>query len=282
MTSDLFSVIILLYNNSEYLEECLDSVMEQKYPCVEIIVVDDGSKIFDQAGIENYIKTYKSDNVQRFVVYQNGMNLGTVKSANGAIGKSSGKYIKLLAADDALYDSESLTKAAKALGKSTCGIITGDVMRCDENLKPISKYRNTLPEELNSLEPIDVFRRLCVHNDIVAGGVFFGRSFFGKYGFFDESYRLMEDWPTWLRATKEGCRFLYSPFYAIRYRSNGGIGTSVNPIYMADKRHALKEIIIPSKKEIGIKWYVMARISFAMINSRIIRKAYGMLFRKGK
>lgn len=280
--ADIFSVIVLLYNNSEFVAECLNSVLEQDYPAVEIVVVDDGSKEFDLVGIENYIKTNQKGNIQHDIVYQNAQNFGTVKSANGAIRKSTGRYIKILAADDALYDSSSLTNAAKALRASPCGIITGDVMKCDENLKPIAKYRNDLLEAINALTPLDVFRRLCVHNDIVAGGVFFERSFFDKYGLFDERYRLMEDWPMWLKATKEGCRFFYSPFNAIRYRSNGGVGTSANPIYMADKKRALEDLIIPSAKEIGPGWYLKARLSFMAINSPIIRKAYGILFRKGK
>ena len=100
------SVILLLYNNSEFLEECLDSVLAQDYPAVEIIVVDDGSKSFDQSGIETYIREHKKDNIRNFIVYQNECNFGTVRSANGAIRKASGRYIKLLAGDDALYNSK--------------------------------------------------------------------------------------------------------------------------------------------------------------------------------
>ena len=206
--TETFSVVVLLYNNSEYLNECLDSIIAQDYPSIEIIVADDGSKSFEREHIISYLGSKKKENLINYIVYQNEKNYGTVKSANGAIRKASGKYIKLLAADDALYDEYSLTYAAKALQKSPSGVITGDVMRCDENLKPIAKYRNKLPEALNDLEPLDVFRRLCVHNDIVAGGVFFSRDFFESYGYFDESFRLMEDWPTWLKATQHGCRFL--------------------------------------------------------------------------
>ena len=279
---ELFSIIVLIYNNSEFVEECINSILIQDYSNIEIIVVDDGSKSFNQAVIENYINNNKKKNIHHFTVYQNEHNLGTVKSANGALKKAGGSFIKLLAADDALYDSHTLSSAAEALRQSPCGVITGDVMRCDENLKPISKYRNTLPQSLNNLEPIEVFKRLCVHNDIVAGGVFFSSSFFNKYGFFDESYRLLEDWPTWLTATKQGCRFLYSPFYAIRYRSNGGVGTSINPLYMADKKRVFAGIIKPSKKIIGLGWYAKARMSFMAINSSLVRKVYGIVFRKGK
>ena len=279
--SPLFTVIILLYNNSRYLQQCLDSVLIQNYSDIEIIVVDDHSDSFDKDGIERYISEHQTPNIRKLIVYQNESNYGTVKSANGAILKACGSFIKLLAADDALYDQDTLCYAAKALRESPCGIITGNVMRCDKGLVPIKKYRNLLLDRLNRLTPFEVFRCLCVHDDIVSPGVFFDKSFFEEYGLFDESYRLIEDWPMWLKATKEGCRIVYSSFWAVKYRSNSGIGTSTNAYYMQDKKLVLNKIIIPAKKELGWYWYLKARFSFFFINSPIVRKTYGFFFRKG-
>ncbi len=279
---DLFSVVVLIYNNSEYLNQCLESVLIQDYASIELIIVDDCSRSFNRDDIVSYLESNKKENLVNYVVYQNEKNFGTVKSANGAIKKASGRFIKLLAADDALYDWKSLSHAAEALLASPDGIIAGDVMRCDAHLEPIAEYHKNLLDNLNHLKPFEVFRLLCIHNDIVAGGVFFTKSFFEKYGYFDESYRLLEDWPTWLTVTKKGCRILHSPFYAVRYRSNGGVGTSVNPMYMADKQRVLTNIIIPAKREIGYFWYAKARISFMLINSSFVRTAYGAIFRKGK
>ena len=278
--NDIFSVIILLYNNSEFIEESLDSVLTQDYPAIEIIVVDDGSKTFDQAGIETYIREHKKENIRNIIVYQNESNFGTVKSANGAIRKASGRFLKLLAGDDALFDCESLSHAAAALKVCPCGIITGDVMKCDQDMNLIGRYHKDLVLELNSLSPIDVFRRLCIHNDIVAGGVFFSTAFFDRYGLFDESYRLLEDWPTWMTATQKGCRILYTPFYAIKYRSHNGIGTSTNPVYLADRKYLFQHIIVPARKKIGPIWFLLATGSFIIINSILVRKIYGFLFRR--
>jgi glycosyltransferase involved in cell wall biosynthesis len=278
--TETFSVIVLLYNNSEFLRECLDSVLFQDYPAVEIIVVDDGSKVFDKTGIETYIDEHKLENIRNVIVYQNECNLGTVRSANGAIRKASGQYIKLLAGDDALYDCESLSHAAAALRICSCGIITGDVMKCDQDMNPIGRYHKNLVLALNTLSPIDVFRRLCIHNDIVAGGIFFDTGFFRRYGMFDESYRLLEDWPTWMHATQNGCRILHTPFYAIKYRSHNGIGTSTNPVYLADRKHLFLHVIVPARKKIGPYWFFMSVLSFLIINSILVRKIYGFLFRR--
>ena len=52
--SGLFTVVVLSYNNSKYLEECLDSILMQSYPEIEIIIADDCSKEFDDDKYKAY------------------------------------------------------------------------------------------------------------------------------------------------------------------------------------------------------------------------------------
>lgn len=49
MENDLISVIVPIYNVEKYLQECLDSIINQTYKNLEIILVDDGST--DNSGI---------------------------------------------------------------------------------------------------------------------------------------------------------------------------------------------------------------------------------------
>lgn len=275
----LFSVIIAAYNNAHLLYGAIDSVLMQDYPAVDLIVVDDGSADFPQEDICRYIAENAKANLQHFEVYQNPENLGTVRSINGALRRSSGAFIKLIAADDALYDAATLRHAAEVLEQHPDSIVMGVVTRCDSALRPQGEWHKGLMEKMHTLSPRERFRRLCVHNDIIAGSVFFHRSFFEHYGYFDESYRLLEDWPTWLRAAREGIDFYYAPFHAIRYRTNAGVGTGTNAYYLQDKRRVLEEIIIPARRELGV-WYLLARLSFGFVNSSLVRKLYGLVFRR--
>ena len=104
---ELFSVVILLYLNEEYIRYAIDSVLDQDYPSIEVIIVDDHSPEVDLPGIESYVNAHKGANIQRVLVYQNPENFGTVKSINHALKQVEGRYIKLLAADDALYDASA-------------------------------------------------------------------------------------------------------------------------------------------------------------------------------
>ena len=143
-------------------------------------------------------------------------------------------------------------------------------------------HPNHLLEKLNVISPQESFARLCVHNDINAGGIFFSRDFINHFGPFDENYRLLEDWPMWLKIFSQKARITYSPFNAIKYRSNVGFATSTNALYMEDKRRVLETIIIPQKKEIGLNYYWKARVSFWIRSSIFVRKIYGLLVRKGR
>lgn len=171
--NDLFSVIILSYNNYSFLQTCIDSVLMQAYKRIELIVVDDKSQEFDIKSVNSYISERKDSNLINFVVYQNPVNYGTVKSINCALKKVKGKYVKLLAADDALFNKEVLVQAGKALQNSKNGIITSDMMKCNSALTPISIYHKPFQKKINQFTSQEYFRRLCMRNGIVAGGGIF-------------------------------------------------------------------------------------------------------------
>lgn len=279
---EMFSVIVLSYNNSQYLKGCLDSIFKQTYPNIEIIVADDCSNSFDEEEFRNYCAQKKGDNIKRIIFLKNKVNLGTVKNINNAIRESRGSFFKLIGADDELAESGTLENAAECIKNSPYGIITSDVIKCDAEMKIIGMYSNRLQKRLNSITAKECFIRLCIHNDIVAGGVFFSKLFIEKNGYFDERYRLLEDWPMWLRITYNGIRFAYYPFNAIKYRSDVGFGTSINQVYMKDKKSVFINEIKTRKKNIGCINYLLAKISFKLINSIYVRKIYGIIKRRGK
>lgn len=90
------SVIVPVYNVEQYLEQCLDSIINQSLKGVEIIVIDDGSTDNSKNIILKYAKKYSNI----IVIYQS--NKGLSVARNNALKKASGKYIFYVDSDDFL------------------------------------------------------------------------------------------------------------------------------------------------------------------------------------
>ena len=96
---DLISVIVPIYNVSEYLCECIDSILAQTYRNLEIILVDDGSTDNSPALCDNYAS--KDSRVK--VIHQ--INQGASVTRNKGYEASRGKYIAFIDADDVISDT---------------------------------------------------------------------------------------------------------------------------------------------------------------------------------
>ena len=269
-----FSIVVACYNNQDYLEDCLSSILKQTYEDIEIIVVDDHSAVFDINRIINYIEKNRLENLSRLVVYQNPNNFGTVKSVNGAIRITLGSYIKSIAADDALYDETVLQKVYEQMRMEDSDIVLFDVMQCDERLNCVEIYQNEFLEKVNYLSSEQIFKKLCIRNRISAASVFFKKSFFEKYGYFDEKYRLLEDWPTWLRYVLNDGKLVYKKIVTTKYRVNAGVVGNCNVQFLMDRKKVFYDIIKPQKKIIGRVLYYKALISANIISSVPLRKTY--------
>lgn len=90
------SVIIPTYNGEKYIQRCLDSVLNQTYDNIEIIVVDDGSTDGTKDIVQSYKKKYK--NVK--YLYQINSRQGTAR--NNGLMKCTGEYVVFVDSDDAI------------------------------------------------------------------------------------------------------------------------------------------------------------------------------------
>ena len=90
----LVSIVIPVYNCEEYIGECIDSVVEQTYDNIEIIVVNDGSKDESEKIIKNKKKKYRN------ILYYKQRNKGVSAARNLGINKAKGEYITFVDADD--------------------------------------------------------------------------------------------------------------------------------------------------------------------------------------
>ena len=102
MPKDLVSIIIPSYNSLKFLNESIDSALNQTYEKVEIILIDDGST----DGTKNHFETWEKQGVK--CVSQ--QNSGASSARNHGLSLASGEYIQFLDADDVLHKEKIKTQ----------------------------------------------------------------------------------------------------------------------------------------------------------------------------
>ena len=175
MTSELVSIIIPVYNSEKYLEECLNSVLDQTYENIEIIVVDDGSTDSSYDILKKY-----SD---RIVVLSQ-KNSGLASALNLGISKMNGTWLKWFSPDDIMFSNtiEDLVTATKNTSDkiiiySNWQLINenGDVLHnfSESNYNELSKFdfniRLLSGQQINvntSLIPFSLIKNKCSFRDL--------------------------------------------------------------------------------------------------------------------
>lgn len=99
----LLSIIVPNFNYGRFIERTLQSVLEQDYPDIELIVVDDGSHDDSVERVERVLT--QQDLLNRTELIAFGNNRGKLAALNAAVEQARGKYFIILDADDWLSNS---------------------------------------------------------------------------------------------------------------------------------------------------------------------------------
>lgn len=108
-TSPLVSIIVPVFNGERYLRESLDSIVNQTYPHIEILVMDDASTDSTPEIIASYGERVES--------FRQPSNKGQFGNVNDGIGRASGKYTAIYHADD-VYDPKIVECEVEFLEKN--------------------------------------------------------------------------------------------------------------------------------------------------------------------
>ena len=114
-----FSIVIPIYNTEEYLIECVESVINQSYQNIEIILVNDGSPKNPDEICNEYVQ--KDSRIKYF----SKQNEGVAVARNFGISKTTGDYIFCLDSDDTI-EKDFVKKIVSTIDKTQAEfIITG-------------------------------------------------------------------------------------------------------------------------------------------------------------
>jgi len=248
MNNPLVSVIILSYNNFSYIYEALRSLLEQDYSNIELIISDDGSKDFNKSEIEDFLLENKKNNIKNVNFLINEKNLGTVKSINNAIKKSRGEFVIFFAADDAFYDHKCLSKFIAAFKKLPQDefIVSAQLGMYDISLQKLIKLFVSKQhiELLKKNSPKELFSEMANKCITAAASTCYRKKLFEKVGYFDERYKLIEDWSSALKFSRLGIKYHYVDFIAFKHRDGGVSHGNVNGEKRLNKKYDLDLINI--------------------------------------
>lgn len=151
------SVIIPVYNVEQYLEECLDSVMQQTYQDIEIICIDDCSTDHSIDILHKYEQRDK-----RIAVLQNRVNSGLAFTRNVGIDNATGEYILFVDSDDYIADNLLESVLEKAVGND---IVCYDYRKQDEIYNGRDGHKYSVADGL--FDKTDYFINAVMSNSII-------------------------------------------------------------------------------------------------------------------
>lgn len=194
----LVSVIIPAYNHELYIEEALQSVIDQTYPNIELIVINDGSTDGTAKVITDFISRHQNHNIQ----FINKQNEGVCKTLNKGLEMSTGEYVAFLASDD-LWLSDRVSIQVRFLEKNeNIGMVFSDAWFLRFTTKTDIKWSNYKPGISsyfkNGIQNEDMYILLLTHAIIPALTVMIRKQILKEVGFFDENL-VYEDYDMWLR-----------------------------------------------------------------------------------
>lgn len=206
----LVSVIIPVYNGEKFIDACLDSIQQQTYRPIEIIVVNDGSTDTTALRAEGHGSK---------PVVVTTLNCHLSSARNTGIRRARGDYIAFCDVDD-LWLPEKLEKQVGRLSASPdIGLVfTAVVIIGDSVDKQKKRHAGLLERKFNKGDQHAV---LAQKNIIAPSSVVLRRSVLDRTGFFDESLFSCEDWDLWLRIAKNNIRMYRIGLPLTLYRRHG-------------------------------------------------------------
>lgn len=219
----LVSIVVISYNSEKTIIETLESIYNQKYKRLELIISDDCSKDKTIQLASEWIKNHES-RFENCKIISSEHNSGIPANLNRGVYKANGEWIKSIAADDALEVScisDNVEFVQNHPEVKIChSIVTMYNGSFSENNKiEKEEYRHSIFTYENSSPELQL--RYCyIGVYIKASTLFFNKELILQAKGFDERIKLCEDWPMYIKVCRLGVRFFFLDKHTVKYRLN--------------------------------------------------------------
>lgn len=219
----LVTVIVASYNHAPYIEQCILSVVQQTYPNIELLVIDDGSTDDSVVRIQRLQQQYGFD----FRVQQ---NKGLTHTLNEAVARAQGSLIAPFGSDDIMVPERIAKQVAYMQDKPEVGICAGNIELIDSAGQLFPESRQRRDTAFRRLDFDDVFLERKPYPP--APTLLFRKEALERVGGFDPQIRL-EDLLIELKITHAGYFIDCLGEVLAQYRKHGS-NSSKNTPFMVD------------------------------------------------
>ena len=207
----LVSVLIPSYNHEKYVQETINSIINQTYQNIELIVIDDGSKDSTWQKIQEMKEVCQKRFVN--VIFEIKQNEGTCATFNKLLEKANGEYVYIIASDDTAMPNAIEKEVMFLMNNPDYALCVGDNAIMDSSSKicywekelniiydtPKAKYK-TFGEYLQKTHELDFSSNLfgqykyLYRGNHVPNGYLIRKSIFDKIGYFTKEAPLEDYW----------------------------------------------------------------------------------------
>lgn len=229
----LVSIVVITYNSSKYILETLESAKAQSYDNIELIIADDGSndetvKICDKWLMKNAKRFMKTSLIDPKY------NSGIPANINRGLKKASGAWIKIIAGDDVLFKDAIENVIAISNNNPEIEILLTQIEIFNRNFK-LENSQGVSPldwrdsEVFNELtHPSVQFEYLLQGFHFPAPGFYIKHDLIKGVGYYDESFKIIEDIPFFLKILLKGKLIYFKPVVTVKYRKHSEALTAAN------------------------------------------------------
>jgi glycosyltransferase involved in cell wall biosynthesis len=209
------SVLMSVYNGAGYLQESIESILNQTFTNFEFIIIDDCST--DNS--KNIIIDYASKD-ERIVFSQNQENLGLTKSLNKGIKIAKGKYVARQDADDVSLPQRLEKQVSVLDSHPAIALVSCDIEVIDSEGNCIGKHHRACESDLVGWYLL-FYNHLAGHSQTI-----FRRELVMNLGAYCESYRYSQDYELWCRLVRVGKILIIPEVLLQQRRHNQSISTA--------------------------------------------------------
>ncbi len=213
----LLSVAVVTYNQCSFLRECLESILNQDYPNIEIVVADDASP----DGTQDMLREYAASGRANFVLKLADINRGITVNQGVAQAACSGKYISWMAGDDLMLPGKLSKQVSFLEANPDCALCYHDLDIFESDTGSTIRKYSDIDKPRNG--DLGTLIRYGCFNGAVSNMV---RASCQPDPAFDPRIPIASDWLYWMECLWSGGKIAYIDEVLGRHRRHDANVTS--------------------------------------------------------